>query len=84
MPDFGDAGTWFQFYENITEGTPLSPPLETLGEVREWLVSMCGYPLAAANAFIERGYAPSFVYSKAKGMVSGVEYLGRVGNDNTN
>lgn len=52
--------THFQIYENVTEGTPISPVLESREAVAVWLESQ-GYSPTAAKSFSETGYAPSMV-----------------------
>lgn len=37
-PAFGAEATWYQVYETVTEGTPVTPPFETLAELVDWLV----------------------------------------------
>jgi hypothetical protein len=46
----------YQIYENVSEGTPVSPRFDTLDEMRAWLLHE-GYSEFAANKFIERGFA---------------------------
>ena len=33
-----EEGTWFQLYETVTEGTPITPPFETKEELIKYLV----------------------------------------------
>lgn len=51
----------FQMYENVSEGTPVSPVFETLIELEDWIVANLGYSRHAAHAFCEDGYAPSMI-----------------------
>lgn len=64
--------TWFQLWETVSEGTPVSPPFETKEELAqylaangdEWDQSRCGEPgwgIARARAFVEAGWAPSMM-----------------------
>ena len=60
--------TWFQVWENVTEGTPVTPPFATLQEVEDYLAANGtfwdhGKPWArsAAKSFCADGYAPSFI-----------------------
>lgn len=73
-PAFDTEPTHYQFYETVSEGTPLSPVFATLAELEEWLVTEGGYSRDGAHAFCERGWAPSLVVSG--GVVSnGIEGL---------
>ncbi len=53
-----DTVCW-QVYENVTEGTPLSPVLATLDDVRAWLLDN-GYDPAGVETLISTGYLPTF------------------------
>lgn len=55
-----DEATCWQVYENITEGTPVSPVLPTLDDVRNWLLQD-GYTPAAAEALLTTCYLPTFI-----------------------
>ena len=35
--------TWFQIYETVSEGTPISPPFETKEELIEWMSNNLDY-----------------------------------------
>lgn len=35
--DYMPEGSWYQLFENVSEGTPLSPPFETKEELIKWL-----------------------------------------------
>lgn len=50
----------FQYYENVSEGTPLSPVFDSLKELEDWLVNEHGHSRHAAQEFCKSGYAPSF------------------------
>lgn len=67
--------THYQMYENVSEGTPVSPVFETLEELKQWLIRE-GYSEKAASAFCESGYAPSLVFTPQTGVVSGIEFMG--------
>ena len=74
-PSFKEEPTWYQMYEEISEGTPLSPPFATKEELVDYLVEHgdFGYQRwpewettykptrAQAKAFVEQGWAPSMV-----------------------
>lgn len=68
MPE--EDATHYQIYEDVTEGTPVSPVFETLEEMKEWLLEE-GHSEKATAKFIEYGWAPSFVVTQ-----SGVSGLG--------
>lgn len=59
-PAFDAEPTCYQVYENVTEGTPVSPVFGTKEEVVGWLVRQ-GYSERAASEFVESGYAPTFM-----------------------
>lgn len=73
----------FQIYEDVSEGTPLSPVFATAEELVEWLthpqaVGIGGEVIAmtseAARRFVADGWAPSMVYTDRTGFVSGLEF----------
>ena len=81
MPNWPEEmRTYLQMYEDTTEGTPISPVMETPEELARWLVnnnaSAFGYQGATYEqwlATIRRGWVPSAVWTPGKGLVSGVE-----------
>lgn len=64
-----DDATWFQVYETVTEGTPVSPSFATREELVEYLVQhgdfadqMCnrgGWSRSSAESFVKSGWVPS-------------------------
>jgi hypothetical protein len=54
------AATAYQMYENVSEGTPVSPVFATLEEMEAWLIGAGHSPEAAAK-FCRTGWAPSMV-----------------------
>jgi len=57
----GVEPTWFQLYENVSEGTPVSPPFETELELATWLSENGDYWCQRRNAEGGRGEAkPTF------------------------
>lgn len=52
--------TAYQVYENVSEGTPVSPDFPTLEALNAWLTKQ-GLSPEQAQAFVEDGHAPSFV-----------------------
>jgi hypothetical protein len=73
-PDINDympSGEWYQLYENVSEGTPLTPAFEKPEELVEWLVNNKDYwdhqwTREQAEAMVKAGYAPSMVVSNGK------------------
>jgi hypothetical protein len=57
--------TAFQIYENVTEGSPESPVFNSLAELVSWLIAQ-GVSRQSAEAFVERGSAPSFAVQLPK------------------
>ena len=62
-----NEATHFQIYENVTEGTPVSPVFESLNEMKKWLLEQ-GFSERAASIFVKDGYAPTFIFSPEKGV----------------
>lgn len=55
-----EEATCHQVYENVTEGTPVSPVFDSVDDVRDWLVDQ-GYSHRAAQGFCRQGQAPTLV-----------------------
>jgi hypothetical protein len=68
-----EACTAYQIYENVTEGTPVSPVFVTQDEMRSWLRDV-GHEPDAIEAFLAQGFAPSFVVSSGA-VVDGIAGL---------
>ena len=68
-----DQRPCFQVYEDVSEGTPVSPVFASAAELRGWLVAQ-GAPAASAEAFLAHGAAPSFVRQPG-GPVDGITGL---------
>lgn len=72
--------TWFQMYETVSEGTPLSPPFATPAELVDWLCSnkdFWGYGprvREVAEQFVMSGWAPSMIVAGGV-MGEGIEML---------
>ena len=83
MPDWPEAErTHYQMYESTSEGTPISPAMETPEALARWLADNSASAFANIGATyeqwlatIKRGWAPSAVSSPKTGLVSGVEGL---------
>ena len=52
--------TCYQLYENVTEGTPISPVFESEAALVTWLRER-GCPEATISMLLSWGHAPSFV-----------------------
>lgn len=84
VPDWKeDEATWFQVYETVSEGTPVTPPFATREELVEYLVKhgdfwsqhskAGGFARKAAEAFVMRdGWVPSMVMQDGK-LTEGIE-----------
>ena len=83
MPDWPEAErTHFQWYENVSEGTPLSPPMPSAEALSEWLASNPGRSVPELTAsewarVIEQGFAMSMVMSPGIGIVDGATFAAR-------
>ncbi|MDQ0025314.1 hypothetical protein J2X90_003131 [Variovorax paradoxus] len=53
--------TAYQVYENVSEGSPVSPIFSTADELRDWLVAQ-GFSREQALEFCAVGHIPSFVF----------------------
>ena len=87
VPDWPEGtATWFQVYETVSEGTPVTPPFATKEELVEYLVAHGdawsqkrgegGFSRKAAESFVEDGWAPSFVIDNGK-IIVGIESASR-------
>lgn len=80
MPDWPDEQrTHLQMYEDCSEGTPISPVIETPEKLARWLAdngaSAFGDMTATYEqwlATIRRGFAVSAMFSPETGLISGV------------
>ena len=83
MPDWpAEERTHVQMYENTSEGTPISPVMESPEALARWLVDNNASAFADMTAPYEAwlriaqgGYAPSAVSIGGGPLVSGVEAL---------
>ncbi len=83
MPDWPEAEcTHYQMYETTSEGTPISPVMETPEALARWLADNNASAFADMGATYDQwltmikgsGWAPTAV-NMGKGLVSGVEGL---------
>ncbi len=78
-PKFTEEPTWFQMYETVSEGTPVSPPFATKQELEDYLVERGdfwdqsrgdgGGKRENAKRFVESGFAMSGIMSVQDGKV---------------
>jgi hypothetical protein len=59
-PNDPAVATHYQIYQNVSEGSPVSPVFETLEEMETWLISQ-GHSEKAAKGFCRTGYAPAMI-----------------------
>ena len=86
MPDFPEEQkTHYQMYETCSEGTPISPVMETPEELARWLAdngaSAFGDQTATYEDWlhtINSGGAPTFYITKEYGLISGVEAMNKL------
>lgn len=74
--------THWQMYEDTSEGTPISPVMETPEQLARWLADNGASAFAGQGASyeawlatIKAGSAPSAMFSPSTGMISGVEAM---------
>lgn len=82
-----EDATWFQVWETVSEGTPVTPPFETQLELIEYLVANGDYwdqsrgsgPWSRENAesFVGTGWAPSFVVT-SKCVFDGAKHAAEI------
>ena len=71
-PKFTEEPTWFQMYETVSEGTPVSPPFKTKAELVDYLVKNGdfwdqsrgdgGWERKNAESFVDTGFAMSGLF----------------------
>jgi len=66
-PEWSREPSCYQIYENVTEGTPVSPIFMSLDEMYAWLIKR-GFSEKTSSKFIETGYAFSMVFVLGKGV----------------
>lgn len=86
-PKFTEAPTWYQVYQTVSEGTPVTPAFATREELIDYLVEhgdfwdqkrgRGGYTREAATAFVDLGWTPSFVVNH-RVLISGIEAAGQI------
>ena len=73
-PKFDVEPTCYQIYENVSEGTPVSPVFDSLDEIKTWLIEQ-GHSEHSAIMFVRDGYAPSMIMSGGKIFGPGISSL---------
>ena len=73
-PAFDAEPTHYQVYEDVSEGTPVSPVFATLDDMERWLISE-GFSPKAAGRFVQDGWAPSFVIVDGQFSGTGIHSL---------
>lgn len=71
-PAYEGPNTCYQFYENTTEGTPLSPVFETKEEMREWFLKQ-DYRAEVADSLLQEKPIPSFEMRHGETKYFGLE-----------
>lgn len=76
-------GEGWQLWETVTEGSPISPVFAEREDLVGWLCSPAyqwgiSSPMQREQAerFVDSGWAPSMVFSKATGLVPGEQFVG--------
>ena len=72
-PAFESEPNHYQIYENVTEGTPVSPIFESREELIEHLVTVGTwydgpYTMKAAQNIVNNGYNPTMRYQRDDGL----------------
>lgn len=77
-----DEATWFQVWETVSEGTPVTPPFPTKDELINYLATHGDFwdqkrgdgawSFDVAKRFVEAGWAPSMIVTTARGGASAV------------
>jgi hypothetical protein len=78
--DYMPNGAWYQLFENVSEGTPLSPPFETKQALIDWLSSNKDFwgnqwSKESAEFIVEQGFALSGIMSGGKYYKPEEQYL---------
>ena len=64
-----------QIYEDVSEGTPVSPVFASTSEARAWLIAQ-GVTSEAVDEFLREGSAPSFVIGSGGILGGGAGMVG--------
>ncbi len=66
------AGRGWQMWQTVSQGGPVSPVFARPQHLAQWIAEVEDCALAAARAFVGRGWAPSFE-SRGFGLYTGVQ-----------
>ena len=55
----------YQLYENVSDGTPVSPVFETLTELSAWLRGQPDWPEEKISFLLENGHAPTLMPARS-------------------
>lgn len=80
IADFMPSGEWYQLFENVSEGTPLSPPFATTKELIDWLSNNKDFwghtwNREGAESIVKHGFAMSGVMTGGKMYAPEEQYL---------
>jgi hypothetical protein len=62
----------FQVYEDVSEGTPVSPIFPSQQALEHWLLAQ-GYSEASVRRFVEQGHAPLLIIEPDGTVVDGID-----------
>ena len=84
-PSGPPMGEGWQLWETISRGSPVSPVFTTSSGLAAWMSDPergeHWVPAETAARFISHGHAATMYSTPETGLVSGVEYIGSLGND---
>ena len=83
-PAYDEPASWWQVYENVSEGTPVTPPFETKEELIDFLCTYGEFDdlpseipsREKAAAFVEEGYVSSFLFTNGR-LYRGINSMGK-------
>lgn len=83
-PSGPPAGEGWQVWEDVSEGSPISPVFGTKEAVIDWVIKHQNASREAATAFVDDGWAPSFILSLgSRSSLTGVQAASTMkGEDN--
>ena len=85
-PEFTEEPTWFQVYQTVSEGTPVTPPFATEDELIDYLVENGDFwcqerpnesppSRESATAFVKSGWVPSGLVHGGR-VTTGIDVAG--------
>ncbi len=69
-PEYEEEPTWYQVYETVTEGTPVTPPFATEQELADYLVRHNYGTQKQIDAFVRNGWTLAFAFIGGKTVVT--------------